>query len=162
MYRCIEQIQQIVTEPSAIAPTTTYTAPLCNGDNNGSITANATGGTAPYQYSLDNATWQTANTFNGLTAGTYTIYVQDDNGCIEQIQQIVTEPAVLIASISTYNNVSCNGDNDGSITANATGGTAPYQYSLDNATWQTANTFNGLTAGTYTIYVQDDNGCIDV
>ena len=48
--------------------------------------------------------------------------------------------------------------NDGSATINVTGGTAPYQYSLDGITYQLSNVFSGLDSGSYTVYVLDDDG----
>jgi hypothetical protein len=49
--------------------------PRCFGYNDGSITVALSGGTGPYQYSLDNITWQGTNVFNNLTAGSYTFIV---------------------------------------------------------------------------------------
>jgi hypothetical protein len=34
-----------------------------------------------------------------------------------------------------------------------------FEYSLDNSNWQTSNTFSGLAAGNYTLYVRDQFGC---
>jgi hypothetical protein len=47
-------------------------------------TATVTGGDEPYEYSIDNTTWQSSNVFAGLPIGTYTIYARDINGCTGQ------------------------------------------------------------------------------
>jgi gliding motility-associated-like protein len=47
------------------------------------------------------------------------------------------------------------------IVATPTGGVAPYLYSLDGLNFVTANVFDSLAAGTYTIYVMDFYGCND-
>ena len=75
---------------------------------------NASGATAPYQYSIDGGTtWQTSNTFNTLTAGTYTIDVKDNNNCSDNVSITITEPTILVVSQGTITNVSCFGGNDG-------------------------------------------------
>ncbi|MBK7855798.1 MAG: SprB repeat-containing protein [Bacteroidetes bacterium] len=133
----------------------------CNGANNGSITVNAKGGTAPLQYSIDNgATYQTGNAFNNLAPANYNIVVQDANSCTATSAVNITEPTVVAITGTPSVNVDCNGANNGSITVNANGGTAPLQYSIDNgATYQAGNAFNNLAPANYSIVVQDANGC---
>ncbi|WP_345274623.1 Ig-like domain-containing protein, partial [Flaviramulus aquimarinus] len=59
-------------------------------------------------------------------------------------------------------NVTCNGESDGSFTINATGGNVPYTYSLDNIDFtNTTGTFSNLSANNYIVYVKDDNDCSD-
>ncbi len=68
----------------------------------------------------------------------------------------------LSETIADHVDATCSGGANGSITVTASGGTPPYYYSLDNIDFtNTSGIFNGLTAGTYTIYVQDSNGCTD-
>ncbi len=131
----------------------------CFGGANGSITVNLqTGiGTPPYAYSLDGINYQGSNVFNGLTAGNYTIFFRDNNGCSGTTTASLTQPTALTAT-QTVQAVTCNGLSDGLITATAAGGTGPYQYSLDGTTWQSGNTFN-VPVGTYTIFTRDNNGC---
>ena len=62
--------------------------------------------------------------------------------------------------IATGTNESYCGANDGYIAITQTGGTGPYQYSIDNwATSYTTPGFNGLAAGAYTVSIMDANGC---
>lgn len=57
------------------------TAPASCDNHNGTITINATGGTAPLKYSINNGdTYQIGNIFNGLNSGLYFIQVKDANG----------------------------------------------------------------------------------
>ncbi|MFO0204232.1 MAG: SprB repeat-containing protein, partial [Alphaproteobacteria bacterium] len=53
--------------------------PLCNGNANGSLVVTVTGGTAPYQYSIDGTNFLSASTFSGLVAGNYLVTVKDVN-----------------------------------------------------------------------------------
>ena len=148
-----------ITPGVPLNATITKTDVSCNGAANGTITVNVSTGTPPYQYSLDNVTWLTSNIFTGLTAGTYTVYYRDNNACTNSQSVTITQPAVLTA-ILTPQSPRCFGYNDGSITVGPSGGTGPYQYSSDNISWQGTNVFSALTAGSYTIYCRDVNGCI--
>jgi len=75
----------------------------------------------------------------------------------------------ITASVTGQTNVSCNAGTDGTITASASGGTAPYTFSSDNGTSYVPcnntpaagqHTFNGLSANVvYRIRVKDANGC---
>lgn len=49
--------------------------------NNTVVVNSAFVGLNPLEYSLDDVNWQILNTFNGLTAGDYTIYTRDPYGC---------------------------------------------------------------------------------
>ncbi len=44
-----------------------------------------------FEYSLDNLAWQTSNTFSGLAAGNYTLYVRDHLGCSTSKNFVVDE-----------------------------------------------------------------------
>jgi len=142
----------------ALNATISKTNVSCNGAADGTITVNISTGTPPYQFSLDNVTWFTSNIFTGLTAGTYTVYYRDNNACTNSQPITITQPAVLNATL-TSQAPRCFGYNDGSIVVTPSGGTGPYQYSLDNVTWQSGGTFSGLVAGMYTVYCSDVNAC---
>lgn len=148
-----------ITSGPALTTTATHTNVLCNGGATGSITvAVPAAGTAPYEYSLDNATWQSTNIFNGLIAGMYSIYFRESNGCSGQLTRTITEPLVLNATTNAVP-VICNGQSNGIITITPTGGTAPYQYSIDGgANWQPSNIFN-VAANNYTVTIRDANLC---
>lgn len=132
---------------------------LCNGGATGVITvAVPLIGTAPYQYSLDNITWQASNVFNGLTAGNYTVYYRESNGCQGSQPVTVNEPAGMTSSAATVASV-CNGQNNGTITVTVSGGITPYDYSINGGvSWQSSNIFT-TGAGIYTITIRDANGC---
>lgn len=131
---------------------------LCSGNTNAIISVSATGGQANYSYSINGTTYQASNTFSNLGAGTYTIYAQDANGCIGSNTLTITQPAAIgINAVPTM--ISCAGLNNGQIFVSASGGTAPLTYSINGTTFVSSNTFNGLSAGTYTVTVKDANGC---
>ncbi|GIV33764.1 MAG: hypothetical protein KatS3mg031_1299 [Chitinophagales bacterium] len=148
-----------VSQPPVLTFTTSVTPPVCNGGNDGSIAVTATGGTPPYQYSSDGGNiFQNNNILTGLGAGTYTVVVKDANNCLAQNAVTISAPAAIQPNL-TVTNISCNGANDGAVTANPTNGTPPYEYSLDSGPFLTTNSFTGLSTGFHLLTVRDANGC---
>ncbi|MEK0421831.1 MAG: hypothetical protein RLZZ161_1682 [Bacteroidota bacterium] len=138
---------------------TSKTNLTCNGISTGSITASATGGTPPYQYSLDGFNYQTPATFSGLAAGPYTLHVKDQLGCAATVSVTLTQPAAITFSSIQTSNASCN-NADGAILASATGGTGTLQYRVDAGAWQSGGSFSGLSWGPHILSAMDANMCI--
>ena len=126
--------------------------------NHGSIQLFRTGGTAPYTYSLNGTSYQPANTFANLASGTYTGWIKDANGCTGSLAGIVVAQSSPVTVTASHTNTS-SCVNDGTIQLNAGGGMGNYTYSLNNITYQAANTFTGLAAGNYSGWVKDSRGC---
>lgn len=152
----------ILNDPGAPTITnTTVTEPTC-GLSNGEIDITVTGGGAPYLFSTDNgASFSPTAPVTGLPAGTYDVVVQDANGCVTTATVVtLTDPGPPVINSTTVTDPLCFGGTDGEVDINATGGTAPLEYSIDNGTtYQPGNIFTGLSAGNYNIVVQDANGC---
>lgn len=130
----------------------------CNGNTNGAITIAATGGQANYSYSINGTNYQSSNVFTNLSAGTYTLFAQDANGCIGSASFTISQPAAIgVNAVPTM--ITCAGLTNGQIFVSASGGSAPLTYSLNGTTFVTSNTFSGLSAGNYTVTVKDANGC---
>ncbi|MBK7130860.1 MAG: T9SS type A sorting domain-containing protein [Crocinitomicaceae bacterium] len=152
--------------PEAAAPHITLysvTNELCNGDASGEIVVVGTGGTGALEFSIDGGTtYQSSGTFTGLSAGTYTVLVQDDISCVNGISEIeVTQPDAIDFDLSAED-VLCFGGANGSIeVSNQIGGVGTFVYSLDATTYQSGSSFSGLAAGTYVVTVKDVNGCME-
>ncbi|MDA9555230.1 Ig-like domain-containing protein, partial [Pelobium sp.] len=129
----------------------------CFGNNNGSVTLQATGGTPSYSYSIDGITYQSSSTFNNLSAGTYNITVKDRNSCSLSIPVTITQPSEVTLT-GTATPILCNGEVS-KVTLVATGGTSTFTYSKDGVNYQSNNVFDNLIAGSYTFYLKDNNGC---
>ncbi len=153
---CTTVLQVTISEPTALALSSVTASPTsCFGLSDGAVQAVAAGGTAPYTYNWGAA--GNGNTISGLPAGNYPVTVTDDNGCIAMGMATVTEPMLLVATISNNNGASCNGVVDGTATITATGGTAPYTYNWDNG--EVTATATALSATIHTATITDNNGC---
>ena len=100
-----------------------------------------------------------ALSFDNLPAGNYLLEVTDANGCVMSDSVFVTEPLPLTLPTIDLVGIACFGESTGSITLQAAGGIPPYNYSIDcGQTYQSTNVFSGLSAGTYSVTVQDNIG----
>ena len=134
----------------------------CNGSSDGEITITTTGGTgASYTYMLTSANYNGVSPFsvNALSAGSYSITVEDINGCTFSIPAItITEPTPLSLSTSQLD-AGCNGATDGSASVTSSGATPSYSYLW--TTGETTASIAGLAAGLYSVTVTDINGCAE-
>jgi gliding motility-associated-like protein len=118
-----------------------------------------TGGTSPYTYSFNAGSFTATTSYTGLTAGTYTITVQDANGCSFTINPVVANTPGPTAIVATPTSSTCGGANGAIILGAVTGGTAPYSYSIGASAFTTTTSYTGLSANTYAVIVKDANGC---
>jgi gliding motility-associated-like protein len=154
---CTKIVNFNITSPNALTVTSTFTDALCNGVCDGTATATPLGGTSPYNYQWDDPLAQTTATATGLCAGTYIVIVTDFNGCSGTDTVIISEPTLIVDN--TVTTLASCGNNDGTATAAATGGTGPYSYYWPAIPASTP-IVPGLGAGTYVLEITDDNGCM--
>jgi gliding motility-associated-like protein len=154
---CISIASTTITEPDSIEfSLAASTNPLCNGNNNGVITAIPNGGTLPYSFSWTSG--GITSTESNLAAGIYTVTVTDANGCIATQTVTLINPTSLTIS-NTATTPSCNTTADGAIDVTVGGGTIPYSYQWTGASSATTEDLTAILNGTYTITVTDLNGC---
>ncbi len=148
-----------ITQPTPLTASATATNALCNGACDGTTNLTVSGGTAAYSYNWSNGF--TSEDLTGLCANSYSVTVTDAEGCTATASATVTEPATLTVSIISSSDVTVFGSSDGSATAGAAAGTAPYSYdwSPNGFTGDGTATYSGLPSGTYTVTVTDANGC---
>jgi gliding motility-associated-like protein len=100
-------------------------------------------------------TWSTGATTQTVALGAGSYYVDlGFNGCVYRQHVNVTTtqaPTITKIEVSGYN-----------ATVFVSGGTAPYQYSLNGIDYQTSNIFTGLSRGMHTVYVLGADGCTPV
>ncbi|WP_281322979.1 T9SS type B sorting domain-containing protein [Flavobacterium aestivum] len=163
-----------IKEPNLplIAPFTA-TPVTCNGNGDGKVVINASGGTGIIKYAISPNLDQffESNTFNKLKPNNYDVIVQDVLGCYVRLNFTITEPNPIDVSTVANSIIPevCVGDKNGAFKINVTGGVAPYNVELDKPS--TANTqkgtatqtqfdfTNGITGGDHMVYVTDMNGC---
>ena len=127
----------------------------CNGNQTGAIAAFVTGGSGIYNYSWNTVPPQTTFDLQNIGAGSYTVTVGSATSCSTSATYVLTEPSV-INPIITPLPATC-GNNNGSITATVTGGTAPYIYNWSNG--GTTPAISNLAPGNYSLLLIDANGC---
>ncbi len=131
--------------------------PTCFGEQSGSIELQIGGGQVPYQISWEDG--QTARSRSGLSAGSYSVSVLDQAGCMQTktIEIIEIEPVLYDLD---WSDESCFGEEDGEIRLE------PLQeglsFSLGGGSFQSAGTFSGLSAGTYELVIRNQEACTDV
>lgn len=160
---------QLVIEPSVKQIT------CANGSNDGIISVSATGGwPGDYQYKLEGqktVPYSDVNVFDNLTAGSYTVYVKDFNGCeVSAPIQLDLPKAIDVVVGLDKTKLLCYDDTDATLTVNTiTGGSGNYTYTLHgtlaNGTVMTRDAqpdkvFADLGAGTYFVTVSDDWTCV--
>ncbi|MCK0146694.1 T9SS type B sorting domain-containing protein [Arenibacter sp. F26102] len=154
----------VISEPDPLVITTEITDVSCMGADDGSIVLSVTGGTEDYQYAISPNLnkFDDESTFTDLAAGDYTIIAQDANGCFEILEITIQEPEELSLTLTTEDEI-CFGSEDGLVTIDIQGGTAPYSTSINsNADSDFAEgimSYGDLASGTYVIFIKDANGC---
>lgn len=151
----------VITEPTDVIHTTSFIDASCSNVFDGQISITASGGTPPYQYSLNGGPTQAGSQFLGLSAGTYLVSIFDNNGCVDTSTVTLVNTYAVVGTVTNQTNVSCFGGANGSVSVQLSNGIPPYSYSLNGGSFQASGTFASLTAGVYIIAGRDSKGCTD-
>ncbi|RYY89939.1 MAG: hypothetical protein EOO15_04660, partial [Chitinophagaceae bacterium] len=149
-----------VGQPSAaVSGTTVVTSVACFGGSNGAINLTPAGGTSPYTFNWGGGVFTEDRT--GLVAGTYSVTITDNIGCVAVVSGIqVGQPSAPVSGTTVVTNVSCFGGSNGAINLTPSGGTSPYTFQWNNGAPTEDRT--GLVAGTYSVTITDNIGCTGV
>jgi len=161
-YGCEDISFVTINEPNPIilsmSSTNTSTDIACDGSASVAIS----GGTAPYSVLWSNGQ-TTLSTTNTICYGIITVTVTDANGCQMVGSTVVNNPSCSAFNVTATNtNLDCHGDMDGTAQSFPVGGNSPYSYSWNTVPSQLTQNASGLGAGTYTVTVTDNIGCVDV
>lgn len=127
----------------------------CYGASDGAIDLQITGGVPPYQYEWIEDIGTTLNP-SQLEAGTYHLWIQDDQGCQKMEAVEVPSPAPLDLS-----GMDCSDFLLEELQLRAIGGMPPYLYSTDGQIFEDQSIFEAMQPGiTYTLSIQDAAGCL--
>jgi hypothetical protein len=171
---CEAQSALITLDPTDPVTFDAVPSACYSGANDGSITVTVNSGNGGYQYRLNTGPWITPSpaaasyTFANLANDTYVVSVRDASGCEDSDINVVI-PTQLIVDTTVTHPSYCDGvTTDGSISVNASGGKGGYTYAVvPDGTTPNAGDFNpsnnnlsftNAQAGTYDVYVRDDNG----
>ena len=123
---------------------------MCNGQSNGSAIAQPTGGVSPYTYLW--STNETTQSINNLSAGSYSVIVEDANLCQHTVYFDVTEPDQITLTTSIVN-PTCFGYTNGTALVTPYGGNGLYTFLWTNG--HTGQSITGLGSGTIGVTVTD-------
>ena len=126
----------------------------CYGEVNGMATAGADGGNPPYAFRWP--TGATTASETGLAKGIYTVSITDSKNCTGSVSIQIAEPTPLRLEMSGTSQ-SAPGVNDGTATANPSGGRRPYNFRWSNGA--SAASISNLAPGVYSVTVTDNSGC---
>jgi gliding motility-associated-like protein len=105
---------------------------------------------------FDSYLWSTGATTPAITnvpAGSYWVDLTFD-GCTYRQNVNVTE-----STLPVFTMIEINGT---TVTIGASGGTPPYEYSLDGVNWQSSNVFTNVPRGSHIIHIRDSNRCEEI
>jgi len=152
---CTNNLALTISNTNAPVLTMNQSAALCFGECNGTASAVATGGTAPYTYLWSNSE-ETAE-ITGLCAGTYMVTITDDNGCEVLDTVEISQPEIISATFEVTDDLMSTGTAEGAIVTTVTGGTGTYTYLWENG--ETTADISNLEPGYYTVTITDANEC---
>lgn len=140
---------------------TTVTDESAPAAADGSIEGEVTGGTGPFEWSLNGGAWQSSNLFAGLTSGTYTLSVREQANpdCNDSYIFSVNSGAIGFDFTIDITDETIAGASNGVAVLTPSGTGGPFTYSKDGGdTYQAGNSFADLPAGEYAFVVKDSSG----
>ena len=161
---CTAQDSFIINQPEALNTEVIINHVTGFGESDGSINLTVLGGSAPYQYQWENSAnpgslISNAPAIDNLAVGLYCVTINDNNSCTLSECFEIFEPEELIIVLEP-SNVSCFGDNTGTILASVSGGIPEYEYYWEDENGNfigNTSMIDNLYAGFYYLTVTDSN-----
>jgi len=154
---CTDTSSITLNQPDVVAVNADITHVLCNGYMNGAIDLSINGGVSPYLFHWSNGS--ITEDLSGIGSGTYSVTVTDDNGCTSSYTFTVDQTSPVLIGLA-QTNVSCNGQQNGTVVGTVNGGTPGYTYQWSNGSNQPQ--INNVGPGVYVLIVTDANNCSGV
>lgn len=146
----VVEIEEVKIEEVAITDTS------CN-EKNGVLVVKVNNDRG-IRYSLDGGSFQEENFFGNLTAGTYTVTIQDSLNC-RDTQEVIVESSTPLVIESIESLPATCGAANGSIRYELSGGTGQLIALVNTDTFQVSPSFEDLAQGEYTLTFMDESGC---
>ncbi|NLA25555.1 MAG: PKD domain-containing protein, partial [Bacteroidales bacterium] len=115
------------------------------------------GGTGDFSYYWNPGGYVT-DAITGLNSGTYNVVITDINGCHVSYNVSIAETQPPHIDNINYGDALCHGGNNGWAEIVVSGGSSPYTYTWSPEVSSSSSSFN-LTAGIYSVTVEDNDGC---
>jgi hypothetical protein len=147
-----------VAEPALLSYTYQLSNVTCNGDNDGEIDLSAKGGTAPYDYNWSNAEF--SEDLTGLSSGSYSVTITDNNGCVTMGTIDITEPEMVEAKFDIASNMVLLSDGGNGIFTNTSTGADSYEWDFADGSYSTEENpvHTYIEAGYYQVYLTAFSG----
>ena len=152
---CIGDSCNIANPNDTVVLSGSVTDVSCGSTNNGAIDLTISGGATPYSIVWSNAA--TTEDISGLSAGSYSVTVTDNNGDSEVLSGITVAQSNNLQLSTVDTDITCFDAEDGSIDLTVTGGDGNYTYIWSNGA--TTEDVSDLPPGTYSVTVTDGSGC---
>jgi gliding motility-associated-like protein len=149
-------VQSVIEDPSdQIHCTSLLDGVLLDGSGS------TTGSDITYEWLHDNTVIGTDISMLVFEEGIYILQVYDNqSGCESSSQYELIVPEVILEPVIEVMHESCPGDADGALMIpSVSGGQEPYVYALNATDFTSENEFSGLSPGSYTLTIQDVDGC---
>jgi len=150
----------------------------CNNSMDGNINLIITNGVPPFDYTVNGNLYNNANSFlralslGPFLAGTYSVIINDANGCSNSFVANISEPPPLKIEVLSNKPVNCFGENDGAFefTLNGTAGSGtvlqynlPTSYTIEKDISNSNLIIPNLPSGEYQLFLTlpDNTACTD-
>lgn len=157
---CLDTTEALLPQPEAplVAQIELLEPITCFGFADGTLGAVPIGPGNTFDYAWSNGNTQANN--NGLAAGLYDLTLTNERGCTDTASFQLGTPAALDFQATPTDLTCLSGENGGQLRIDTvTGGTSPFEYSLDGVVFGDNPNFAGLFAGSYSLIVRDSFGC---
>ena len=152
---CSGDSDQVWISVDTVALNPLIVSPLCNNGTTGSIHLNVQSGIAPFTYAWNGNLPSQSQQLN-LSPGTYSVVVTDSNGCSASFTATLSNPAPINVSLNA-SPATCPNSADGSLQAQAGGGTGPLSFQWNHG--PTNQNPPPVSGGWYFLTTTDSNGC---
>ena len=153
LYKLLEPVSLSIVDKKSVS---------CFNGNDGSATVEASGGEPPYTFTWNTSPILSNKKIDGLTAGKYKVTVSDNSGQVSETEVEILQPNAPLSTVSAKveKQISCFGENDGSVSIPIpTGGTPPYSVIWNGNSDLNTYVLIGLKPGVYSAIIKDANGC---
>lgn len=157
-FACETFVDVVIRPPELSTVTISENPTSCNLENGSvNISVSPENGAT---YSLDGIEFQEDSLFINLPPADYTLTVVDTNECF-YYEDFTIDPSVAPEIVGNQSSPDICGQANGSVEISGSGGNGSLEYSIDGVNYSSDNIIGNMTEGSYTLYVRDEESCVD-